>query len=217
MQYRKCLEEPSRRRPEGPRACYHVVSLSHPSRDSKEAQPGLLPILSSLPCSFLSLASTSPHSCFNLPPPAFLSPCLLSQLGTPLGSAAGFRTQRSPRNGRLQAEPASSEAVCKALREVLVSEKHSPASLPVASARPAARTCGVIHGCPREARGGNELHVLLVMAGCLQPGLCGPMFLPHKIKLFSQGTCYIYLPSSRQPCFIWCSRGLLGGYARVWL
>lgn len=151
----------------------------HVARDSKEEQPGLLPIpffppmLLPLPC--LNRASFL----FQPSPSSLPSPCRLSQQGTPpLGAAAGFRTQRSPGNGRLPAEPASSEAVCEALREVLVSEKHRPASLPVASARPAARTCGVIHGCPREARGGNELHVLLVMAGCLQPGLCGPTFLP---------------------------------------
>lgn len=173
--------------------------------------PFFPPVL--LPLPFFNLASLL----LQPSPSSLLSPCLLSQLKTPLVPAAGFRTQRSPGNGRLPAEPASSEAVCEALREVLVSEKHSPASLPVASARPAARTCGVIHGCPREVRGGNELHVLLAMAGCLQPGFCGPTFLPHKIKLFSQGTCYIYLPYSRQPCFIWCSQGLLDGYARVWL
>lgn len=158
------------RRPKRPRACCQrlkrgAARVASYSFLSSHAPSPPLP----QPC--LILVSTLPLQ------PSFPMPAQPAG-DPPPGSAAGFRTQRSPGNGRLPAEPASSEAVCEALREVLVSEKHRPASLPVASARPAARTCGVIHGCPREARGGNELHVLLVMAGCLQPGLCGPTFLP---------------------------------------
>lgn len=34
---------------------------------------------------------------------------------------------------------------------------------------------------------------------------------PRKIKLLSQETCYIYRPSTKQPCFIWNSQEQLGG------
>lgn len=55
---------------------------------------------------------------------------------------------------------------CEAQREVLELGKHSPACSLCGLSQPH-HTRGVIHGSPWEAREGNELHVLLVVAGCL--------------------------------------------------